>query len=356
MVSRNMRTKTLPLMRGTLWWIAEDKIANEWQKSDFADEIRLHREIGFDLLWIFNTPKLIQDAIEKQEKGQPRDVLKMVFEIADKYGMRVIVDLPKPGWYGETSRQEMVAITHKYISHFHERYDSHPSFYGWYLNYEINPIHPKESEESAFWRHVWKETVAECHRIAPESVVTISPFFLLDKEELRGYSYLEPDEYEQWWSETLAETKIDILMLQDSGEHLSFYTLEQREPFFAAFSRACQKAGTKFWMNVETGEMNVSNLDEYIALERKALSFGQDGLTTFDGVFPWRFTPIDWLEKKLNLAASYGENIINWGYYPFMAQNPMQATDSSIEDRLQAYHDYKIYYKRVKSADHKECK
>lgn len=347
--------QTVPLMCGTLWWIRGNEMENKWQKADFAEEIRLQREVGFDLLWIFNTPKLMQDAIKNQENGQPRDVLKMVFEIADEHGMRVTVDLPKVGWYGETSREDMVAITHKYISSFHERYGSHPSFYGWYLNYEINPIHPKELEKSNFWRYVWKEAVAECHRIVSESVVAISPFFLLDKENLRGFTYLEPGVYEQWWSKTLEETKIDILMLQDSGEHLKFYTLEQREPFFAAFSRACHKAGTKFWLNVETGEVDISNWDEYLTLERKALSLGENTPTTFNSVCPWRFTPIDWLEKKLHLAAMYGESIINWGYYPFMAPNPIHGLD--IEGRLQAYHDYKTYYGRIiKSAEHRERK
>jgi hypothetical protein len=203
---------------------------------------------------------------------------------------------------------------------------------------------------------VWKEASAECHKVSPQSVVTISPFFLLDKEELRGFKYLEPEVYEQWWSVTLAETKIDILMLQDSGEHMKFFTLKQREPFFAAFSRACHKAGTKFWVNVETGEVDVFNWDEYLALERKALSVGKS-MGVSDGVVPWRFTPIDWLEKKLHLAAMYGENIINWGYYPYMAKNPMYPPGLSIENPLQAYQDYKTYYERIsKSAGHEKRK
>ena len=62
------------------------------------------------------------------------------------------------------------------------------------------------------------------------SIVTISPFFLLDKDGLRGFEYLAPSEYEEWWGTTLSETGIDILMLQDSGEHRLF-SLTERAPF-----------------------------------------------------------------------------------------------------------------------------
>lgn len=102
-------------------------------------------------------------------------------------------------------------------------------------------------------------------------------------------------------------------MLQDSGEHLGFFTLDQREPFFAAFAKACRQAGTRFWVNVETGEEDVNDWGEYFTnIQRRQKSWDY-----------WRFTPIEWLEKKLCLAASYAENIVNWGYYPFMTPNPL---------------------------------
>ncbi len=56
------------------------------------------------------------------------------------------------------------------------------------------------------------------------------------------------------------KTGIDILMLQDSGEHLAFFTIEQREPFFNSVAKACHNAGAQFWVNVETGEADVKKL------------------------------------------------------------------------------------------------
>ena len=80
-----------PLMRGTLWWVRGQEMEEQWQKSDFDNEIRLHREVGFDLLWVFGTPELMQAAIANQERGQSRDVMRMILEIADE----IVVGVPK---------------------------------------------------------------------------------------------------------------------------------------------------------------------------------------------------------------------------------------------------------------------
>jgi hypothetical protein len=329
------RFRTAPLIRGTLWYIAQDQMRTSWQKKDFAREIQYQIDIGFDLLWLLNTPALMEEAIAAEAKGKPRDVLEMIFQIADENRMRVMFDLPQTGWYGKTTPHQMIGRSKAHIERFFERYGRHRSFYGWYLNYEINPIHPSEQNESRFWRLAWKGIVAECHRVAPNTVVTISPFFLLDRQSLRGFAYLEPKAYERWWSATLAETEIDILMLQDSGEHLGFFTLEQREPFFAAFAKACRQAKTRFWINVETGEEDVNDWGEYFTnVQRRQEPWDY-----------WRFTPIEWLEKKLCLAASYAENIVNWGYYPFMTPNPLPSEE--LPARQAAYEAYKAYFHRT---------
>jgi len=325
---------TPPLIRGTLWWVTEAGYG-EWTQDRFADEIEAQRAVGFDVLWILNTPALLKNAVDNETAGKPHDTLEMIFAVADAKGMKVIVDLPKGGWYGKTLAEDMIAAIKDYIDRFHVRYGRHPSLWGWYLNHEINPIAPDDVEETAYWRTVWKATTQACHAKAPKSVVTISPFFLLDEPRRRGFVYLTPQQYADWWGETLAQTGIDIIMLQDSGEHLAFFTIEQREPFFAAVADACHKAGAQFWVNVETGEADVKDWEQFLA-------------QSAEKNVPWRFTPIDWLENKLALAARHGDNIINWGYYPFMDPTPMP--DNERKDTQQAYAAYKEYYERVKKA------
>lgn len=318
--------RTAPLIRGTLWWIVyEDH--GDWTKEQFAEAIEAQHAVGFDVLWILNAPALLQEALKAEAGGKPHDIMDMVYSIADEKHMRVIADLPKGGWYGKTTATEMAREMEEFAVKFHARYGAHESFWAWYLNHEINPIVPGGVAESAYWRQAWKGTVEACHRIAPGTVVTISPFFLLDEARVRGFVYLTPEQYATWWGATLEETGIDILMLQDSGEHLSFFTLEQREPFFAAVAESCHKVGAQFWVNVETGEANVADWDEYLKLSS-------------EGKVPWRFTPIDWLERKLCLAARYGDAIINWGYFPYMEPTKQRPT----------YDAYKAYYERTKSA------
>lgn len=279
---------------------------------------------------------------DKRTKNNVDDVLELIYATADELNMRVISDIDLIGGdlYQKFPIEELVSKGDKYIEAYYGKYKHHPSFWGWYLNNEINPIENTDVNQSVFWRTIWKSVVDKCHEIAPGTKVTISPFFLLDKESLRGFKYLEPAEYEEWWYNTMKETGIDILMLQDSGaEHLSFFTLEDRKPFFAAFANACQKAGKEFWVNVETGEVDAKDWEQALQMEK---NFNRT----------WTFTEIDWLKQKLNLATCYATGIINWGYYPLM--NPMDThSNLSIQDidgqdvdlskRKANYYAYKNY-------------
>ena len=83
-----------------------------------------------------------------------------------------VVDLPQGGWYGKASAEDVIAKVTQAAREVHRRYGHHAAFYGWYLNYEINPIRPDDVEETAYWRQVWKAIADQCHRLAPGSMVT----------------------------------------------------------------------------------------------------------------------------------------------------------------------------------------
>lgn len=331
--------KTEPLIRGTLWWII-DEPGSPWTRDELRQAIEAQRTVGFDLLWVLNAPRLMKQAVDAEARGETRDVLGMVHEIADEYGVRVIVDLPKGGWYGKNTAEEMAGTLSEYTRQYYGRYGKHASFHGWYLNHEINPIAPEDSEQTAFWREVWRETVSVCHETVPKSRVTISPFFLLDKDRKRGFVYQSPNEYAAWWGETLRKTGIDVLMLQDSGEHLAFFTIEEREPFWAATAQACHDAGAEFWLNVESGEADVRDWDEYLRLEA-------------EGKVPWRVTPMPCFEQKLCRAAHYTRRIVNWGYFPFMDPHPRPGRERA--DARSAYDAYKAWYDRVCTGPPSPC-
>ena len=62
---------------------------------------------------------------------------------------------------------------------------------------------------------------------------------------------------------------IDIVMLQDSGaEHLSFFTLAEREAFYKAFYNACRRTGKELWGNIETAEILARDWEHALEMER----------------------------------------------------------------------------------------
>ncbi len=314
---------TRPVMRGTLWWLAPAD-PSVWTPERLAQAIDAQKAAGFDLLWILNSPQLLDKSPA---------ILDQLYTVADSRGMHVIIDLPRGGWYGETSADTLADALARYAADCAHKYGEHASFYGWYINHEINPIAPDDTVESAYWRSVWKRAVEACHAAKPGSVVTISPFFLLDEPRRRGFVYLTPQQYGNWWLETLCQTGIDILMLQDSGEHLSFFTLADREPFWAATAAACRAAGKQFWLNVETGEAVASDWDDF--LTRSASKNVQ-----------WRFTPMPWLQQKLQHAAWHADSIINWGYFPYMDPHPLPGKE--LAGQRAAYDAYREYVQEVK--------
>ena len=203
----------------------------EWSDELLAQTVQSKHDVGFDLLWLLNT------AAFPVQEARP-DTLERV-PLANAQEMKVTIDLPQGGWYGKASADDVITTVTEVARDLHRRYGHHASFYGWYLNYEINPIRPGDTQ-TAYWRRVWKAIAKSAIALRRAPVVTISPFFLLDDTSRRGFIYLTPQQYAQWWGATLKETGIDVIMLQDSGEHLAFFTLEQRKPFWAATAEAAR--------------------------------------------------------------------------------------------------------------------
>ena len=333
--SENAALRTQPLFRGTLWWII-DAPGKAWTKEALREAITRQRDAGFDLLWILNTPELLKQAIETETQNDAQDVMRTVHEIADEYGMHVLADLPKGGWYGTNSADEMIDRICRHARGYFARYGRHKSLYGWYLNHEINPIAAEDTAQTAFWQRVWQESVQCCHELAPQTLVTISPFFLLDKDRKRGFVYQTPGQYADWWGDTLLKTGIDVLMLQDSGEHLGFFSLEDRRPFWEAAAAACARAGAQFWLNVESGEADVPDWETYLRMEAEK-------------TVPWRVTPMPWLIQKLCAAARIADGIVNWGYFPFM--DPLAGKPEASA----AYKAYTAWHEQVRSRADSPC-
>ena len=274
-------------------------------------------------------------------------IIGAIFDGADELGMQIVVEtnVTGGGLFEEGADLDTLVCRQKeWMRSFHAAFGDHPSFAGWYFGNEINPVDTLDVAKSLFWRTLWGESSKTAKELDPDDVTTISPFFILDKDEWRGFRYFQPEEYRVWWAASLLAGGIDILMLQDSGaEHQAFFTLEERRPFLEAFADACHQAGSQFWVNVETGQVRAEDWPDAVAQERERRR-------------NWEFTPIDFLAQKLDLAAQYATGTINWGYYPLMT--PTDGAAVSLKDidgqkaidlstRKENYEAYKAYAEKV---------
>ncbi|HNT37276.1 MAG TPA: hypothetical protein PKH07_19950, partial [bacterium] len=159
-------------------------------------------------------------------------------------------------------------------------------------------------KQSDYCRRLFQDIVSTSKAVSPEMRVCISPFFILDRNRILGdFRFAEPAEYAQWWQTTLKQTGITWLMLQDSGEHASFTSVAEKEPFIAAYSEACKRSGVEFWLNVEIAEHDVPDYQTQ-RLDRDK-PFNEQ---------KWRAVPEERLREKLALASKFSPSAVSWGW------------------------------------------
>ena len=290
--------KSGKVFSGALWWLASDvSVAGH---ADLKREIADQKNAGFDLLWLCGTKYVLTPVLE----GKIEDPFPILLREAERLGMRVMVETYKsskwwenPDW--ETEKRENDIL----IGEVLDRYGKFPAFWGWYVGYET---HHAEGELAKSYKSLLTHIRARCAKESPGKPVMLSPFFLLDREGLLGFKWIPPKEFRRFWTEVLKDSEIDILALQDSGEHLSCYEVEARRPFLEAGKEACDTAGARFWGNVETGELKVDGVKEYSKI-RHQLDFGGTGNL-------WRRVPLEKLKRKVALAEEFSEELVTWGY------------------------------------------
>jgi hypothetical protein len=285
---------------GTLWWLTPDDLA----LSDAAwnEELDYVHSLGMDTI-VFNGP------YAGPEGGEAFEAL---LDRMDARGMHVYLDtLAAPQWWTLESAEEEATRACERAKTLQKVYGRHPSFAGFYIPYECYVMWGAQRE---LVRDLYVGVSRGCKEAAPQKPVMISPFFILDRQGVLGdFRWAKPEEYGAFWRWILNEASIDIVALQDSGEHLACYTLDQRQPFFAAARAACDATGTTLWANVESGELNVSSLEEYVRRFGLKTHVNSAGTTPF-----WRAVPADKFAAKLRLAGDYTDTAITWGYREFL--------------------------------------
>lgn len=286
----------------------------------WQDDLDALDALGMDLL-IFTGPYAGVEPAEGE--ADPFDALLGEF---DRRGMRVYLStLQAPQWWTLTDPASELDRARQRIESLERRYGAHPSFEGFYIPYECYCMWGPSAELP---KQLYAGVSAACKEIAPDKKTLISPFFILDDRKLLGdFRWATPQEYEEFWTDILSASTIDTVALQDSGEHLACYTLEQRAPFFAAMKSACNATDTTFWANIETGELNVSSLEDYVARFGLRTHVNDPKTTPF-----WRGVSADKLIAKLAFSRQYTRTAITWGYREFIRpSNGAMASELFVE-------------------------
>lgn len=289
----------VPLISGALRQYSLDFSTAEGIEK-LKRDLDQERAIGFDLLWLGNVLPLSNKPAK--ERGLAR-----VLDLCHESGFRVIMDIGHtPGWFGNLDAVEERDFVQKNVTFLQERFGAHPAFHAWYVPHEIYAAWGAFGE---YIDELFPALVDLCKAADPAKPVTISPFFILDQDKIFGdFRYAPPEEYGAYWTKLIKRAGFDVVMLQDSGEHFSYVTDEQRRPFFSAMRSACQESGARLWGNVETAEFECPSPEEY------ARRYGRVHHTTVKDA-PWRAVPLDRLKGKLEVAAEFCERIVTWGYH-----------------------------------------
>lgn len=208
----------LPLISGNLWWYHPDTYTLEEWDALLADQKRL----GFNLLWLSNVASALNSNAQtaKLEELMDRCVV---------LGFEVILDTGfTPDWYVHRDLDRELAHCGKCIDSLAMRFARHPAFYGWYIPHEI---YMTWGDFSEYIDVLYPALVKRCKAVSSAPVL-VSPFFILDRAHIFGaFKFNEPDEYAAYWERLLQLSGIDVVLLQDSGEHFSYVTNAMRRPY-----------------------------------------------------------------------------------------------------------------------------
>ena len=313
-----------PLIRGVLWDVVPDRDGPKVEAI-----IDAMAGVGMNLLWILGPNEFLTQA--------ENPVLKRIFDEADHRGWRVILTTSSNGpWYIAWDIPALKKVEDRNILLMARMYGHRRSFFGWYINYEI---YVQWDERGRQIRELYNHIGRLTRTATPKARLTISPFFLVDKDQVRDkFRYAPPAEYSAFWSETIRQAGINIVMLQDSSElHCACVDVPTRIAFFKAMQAACRTNHAELWGNVEAVEVASPDMADYA---RNIVEYRR---------FPWSFNMTRNV-FKLDLASRYSTNLVSWGWEFW---NPI-LPQTKVGDSTDNYAAYKAYFEKIRRRQPRE--
>jgi hypothetical protein len=174
----------------------------------------------------------------------------MILSFADKNNIKVFLGLDfRNTWWTEWDDKSYLNSTVKRSLSFAkkqmQRYSKHPSFFGWYIPYELSDL-DYDDEEIKNLRNFLSSLSSGLKSLSKKNYpVSLSVFF---------EGKLDPSFVQSNYSKILNRSGIDFLLIQDGvgAQNWDNQVAEKVTPYFKAYREAAKKNNIHAWSVVES--------------------------------------------------------------------------------------------------------
>lgn len=292
--------------------ISHDIPHQNWGEKEWDRDFATMRSIGIDTVILIRCghKRFITYPSKSLMELQhcycpPVDLVELFLSLADKYAMKFFFGLYDSGLYWHSGKFEQeLDLSRRVAEEVWTQYGHHPSFGGWYLNFEMGKI---MSGIADIYRDLGKFLKAMSGNLP----IMISPYICGHKAVGcdEGVKVLTLEEHEHGWDDILSGIRgaVDIVAFQDG--HCDYSELAD---FIRVNKSLTDRYGMTSWTNCES----------------------------FDRDMPINFLPIKWEKMKLKLDAAEAagiEKAITFEFSHFMSPHSMYNSAHGLFDRYCEY-------------------
>lgn len=286
--------------------IACDIPSNNWGRAEWTAQFDLMKAMGMDTVIIIRVgwldSAMYQSAVMKTTLYPETDLVRVVFEEADRCGLKVYLGQYDTHTYWPVNDWDTeVRINRDLVDELWDRYGGHRSFHGWYLSHEGRIL-------GQHMARIWIPLIEKMKAHDPAKRILISPRYEGVKYDPPNRAPIPPELHARHLDVVFQE----VGALVDEAAFMDGHTLfGQLEEYVKVTAEVCARHNVAFWSNLET----------------------------FDRDMPWRFPPIEWTKMrfKLEVVQPYVEKIVTFEAPHFLSPLSIYPSAGKLYDR---YRDY----------------